>query len=147
MENYKEIHIGSLIKQRVYDLQISMSRICSFFNCTPMDAEKMFNSKDLYTNDILKWSKLLEYDFFRIYTQHLILFSPPNACFSPKKPTGTLPNFRKNIYTKEIINYIIEQITNETKTKQQIIEEYRIPKTTLYKWITKHSKIKNDSRL
>ena len=26
-----------------------------------------------------KWSKILEYDFFRIYSQHLILYAPPSA--------------------------------------------------------------------
>ena len=35
-----------------------------------------------------KWSKILEYDFFRIYTQHLILYAPPSAeTKTRKKPT------------------------------------------------------------
>ena len=50
----------------------------------------------------------------------------------------TFPQFRKNIYTKEIIDFILEQIETKQKTIKQVIEEYKIPKTTLYKWISKY---------
>ncbi len=33
----------------------------------------MYKQKNLDTEMLLKWSKLLEYDFLRIYSQHLIL--------------------------------------------------------------------------
>lgn len=50
-----------------------------------------------------------------------------------------MPQFRKNIYTKEIIYFILEIIQTGEKTKKQVIEDYNIPKTTLYKWIEKYT--------
>ena len=82
---------------------------------------------------------MLEYDFFRIYTQHLILYAPTSAkAENTKKQKPVLPRFRKNIYTKEIIDFVLEQIETKQKTIKQVIEEYKIPKTTLYKWISKY---------
>ena len=109
--------------------------------CTEEEIQEMYTQGNLSTNILLKWSKLLEYDFFRIYTQHLILYSPPSSDVKSEKQTRnktTLPQFRKNIYTKEIIDFILEQIEKKEMTKNQIMERYRIPKTTLYKWISKH---------
>ena len=98
----------------------------------------MYQSKSLDAELLLRWSKLLEYDFFRIYTQHLIFYSPPASIKKDKISNSALPKFRKNIYTKEVIDFILEQLKNNEKTKLQIIEEYRIPKTTLHKWIEKY---------
>jgi hypothetical protein len=124
--NFKNIHIGILINQAVTESGIEMSRICNFFKCKEKEVTEMYQAKSLDTEILLKWSKLLEYDFFRIYTH--------------KK--SSLPQFRKNIYTKEIIDFILEQISNGKMTKNEVIERYRIPKTTLYKWISKYSEIK-----
>ncbi|RZJ43696.1 MAG: hypothetical protein EOO19_12710 [Chryseobacterium sp.] len=44
---------------------------------------------------------------------------------------------RKNIYTKEVIDYLLELITEKRKTIAEVIELYSIPKTTLYKWLRK----------
>ncbi|MDR4953637.1 transposase [Chryseobacterium sp. ES2] len=140
--NFKNIHIGSMVKQRTIELDMDISRICNFFKCTADEVETMFLQEDLPTNILLSWSKLLEYDFFRPYSQHLILFSPPakqNDSEIEKKSTQ-LPQFRKNIYTREVIDFILELVNSHQKTKRQIIDEYRIPKTTLYKWIMKYNK-------
>ncbi|WP_426046660.1 hypothetical protein [Chryseobacterium sp. NFX27] len=93
------------------------------------------------TSFLLKWCKLLKYDFFRIYTQHLLLFSPPSSPHKKEQDRKSeLPQFRKNIYTKIMIEFILELISTGQKTKKQIIDEYQIPKTTLYKWISKYKK-------
>lgn len=69
----KNIHIGSLIKKRVKELDIDTSRIIAFFKTyTEEEIKAQFKSKSILTDDLLKWSKLLEYDFFRIYSQHII---------------------------------------------------------------------------
>ena len=140
--NFKEIHIGKMLKIAVTDCGIEMSRICNSFKCSEETIKKMYQSKSLDTDIVLKWSKLLEYDFFRIYTQHLILYAPPSAIIEKRKTQKskktTLPQFRKKIYTKEIIDFILEQVTTGKMTKNEVIEKYRIPKTTLYKWISKH---------
>lgn len=137
--NFKDIHLGFLIKHKVQELEIETSRICNFIKCSEEDVETMFLQKDLSTDVLLKWSKLLEYDFFRLYTQHLILFSPPGRIPSNKRIVSNLPKFKKNIYTGEIIDFILELINSGEKTKKEIINDYRIPKTTLYKWISKYN--------
>ena len=143
MNNFKSIHIGKMIENTVAESRIEISRICNFFNCTEDEVIEMYQQENLPTDILLKWSKLLQYDFFRMYTQHLILYAPPSANEKRSKKEDkkqTVPQFRKNIYTKEVIDFIIEQIDTEKMTKKQIIERYNIPKTTLYKWISKYKK-------
>ena len=138
--NFKDIHIGYFINQRVTENGIEISRICNFMKCTEKKITEMYQSKSLDTELLLRWSKLLEYDFFRVYSQHLILYAPISADekANQQNVNTSLPQFRKNIYTKEIIDFILEQIEKKEMTKNQIMERYRIPKTTLYKWISKH---------
>lgn len=136
--NFKDIHIGSLIQRSVEENNVEPNRICNFLKCSEEDIEMMYRSKGLDTELLLRWSKLLEYDFFRIFTQHLILFAPSTPVRQDKIVHSVLPQFRKNIYTKEVIDFILELIDTNEKTRSQIIEEYRIPKTTLYKWIEKY---------
>lgn len=139
--NFKIIHIGSLIKQRIIEKEVEISRMSHFMKCEIKDLEDMLLKDSLNTDVLLKWSKLLEYDFFRIYSQHLILYSPPTKIsFNKETELNSLPKFKKNIYTMEMIEYILEIINSNEKTKDQIIQQYRIPKTTLYKWITKYKK-------
>ncbi len=133
---FKNIHIGSLIKKLMIERNVSSDRACIFLNCTKSELLNMYDSESINTDVLLKLSKLLEYDFFRIFSHHLILYAPPSSQ-TPEKETK-LPKFRKNLYTQGIIDFILEQLRTGEKSKSDIIEEYRIPKTTLYKWITKH---------
>lgn len=138
---FKNIHIGTFIKQAVTEAGIDIYRICSFLKYSEDEIEKMYKSKSLDTEILLRWSKLLKYDFFRFYTQHLILYAPQVSKENhSKNEKSGLPQFRKNIYTKEIIEFILELIETKMKSRKQIIEEYKIPKTTLYKWISKYGK-------
>ncbi|CAI8815655.1 transposase [Chryseobacterium sp. IT-36CA2] len=138
---FKNIHIGELIQKRVQETDFSSDRLMSSMKCSDQELAHIYQSKSLDTETLLKWSKLLTYDFFRIYSQHLMLYSPPSSSEyynKTKEKKLQLPEFRKNIYTIEMINFILDLIKTNEKTKQQIIEEYRIPKTTLYKWIRKY---------
>ncbi|QBA19686.1 transposase [Chryseobacterium indologenes] len=137
--DFKKIYIGKMIKEKVTENEIDISRICNFFKFTVGEVEKMYEAQSLDCEILLKWSKLLEYDFFRIYSQHLILYSPPSKGKVKTLTTkSSLPKFRKNIYTKEIIDFVIEQIETGEITRNHVIEKYRIPKTTLFKWINKY---------
>ena len=138
--NFKSIHIGILINKAVTESGIEMSRICNFMKCEEEEVKQIYLQENLSTDILLKWSKLLEYDFFRIYSQHLILYAPVSADNENTKTQKTnLPQFRKNIYTKEIIDFILEQVSSGEMTKTQVMEKYKIPKTTLYKWISKYN--------
>lgn len=137
---FKNIHIGSLILAKWKENNISMERTINFLQMDEIEIEKIFLQKSLDSELLLRWSKLLEYDFFRLYSQHLILYSPPNKnSLGEKKKKLALPQFRKNIYSKELIDFILELIEKGEKTHQQIVDEYRIPKTTLYKWMVKYN--------
>lgn len=136
--NFKEINIGALVMQRVAEQEMGISRICNFFKYTEEEIENMYTQENLSTDILLKWSKLLEYDFFRLYSQHLILYAPPEKQEKQNNKKTTLPQFRKNIYTKDVIDFILEQIRTGEMTKNEVMERYRIPKTTLYKWISKY---------
>ena len=105
----------------------------------------MYKVPSLDTELLLKWSKILDYDFFRLYTQHLILYAPLSAVDEKTKvkKKSSLPQFRKNIYTKEIINFVLEQINTKEMTKTEVMKRYGIPKTTLYKWISKYKNLSN----
>ncbi|MFP3592759.1 transposase [Chryseobacterium sp. SIMBA_038] len=137
--DFKNIHIGNLIEKRVQETNIDIFRICKFLGCEQQDIEKMYASTSIDSNILLRWSKLLEYDFFRIYSQHLLFYSSNQKEMKSKETS--LPQFRKNIYTKEIIDFILDSLKSGEKTKQQIMEGYRIPKTTLYKWISKSDEV------
>ncbi|WP_099767663.1 transposase [Chryseobacterium sp. 52] len=144
---FKNIHLGKMIEEKIAENGVGISRICNFMKLDEQDIQKMLASESIDTGILLKWCKLLEYDFFRTYSQHLILYAPPSGTHynaqKEVKKTG-LPQFKKNIYTREVIDFILEQIESGTKTKNQTIEEYNIPKTTLYKWINKYGKLKKN---
>ncbi|AZA82628.1 transposase [Chryseobacterium lactis] len=147
--NFKEIHIGKLIKIKVEELEINEDRISNFFKLPITEIRLMYDSQNISTDHLLRWCKLLEYDFFRLYSHHLILYAPLSAKSNSKetKSSSSLPVFRKNIYSRELISFILEQIESGEMTKNQVITEYRIPKSTLNKWSLKYSENRSSSEL
>ncbi|WP_294221508.1 transposase [uncultured Chryseobacterium sp.] len=137
--DFKNIHIGKLIQEKVSENEVNILRICNFFKAGEEQIYDMYECHELSTGILLRWSKLLEYDFFRMYSQHLILYAPPKSTDSNTKQNkkSELPQFRKSLYTKEMIDFILEMIETQKKTKLEVIQDYNIPKTTLYKWIEK----------
>lgn len=77
--NFKDIHIGEMIEEGVMESGVEISRICSFLQSSEKEIEKMYKAKSLNSDILLRWSKLLEYDFFRIYSQYLILYAPTTS--------------------------------------------------------------------
>ena len=140
--NFKDIHIGKFIEMKVTECGMQISHICNYFNLEEDDLQKMFSSSYIDCAVLLKWSKLLNYDFFRLYTQHLIFYAPPssNLKLSTDKNNILKSNFRKNIYTQEIIDFILELMEEKKLSRHEIYEKYKIPSTTLYKWISKRKK-------
>ncbi len=139
--NFKDIHIGQLLRSRLEKENLDSDRVCNFLKCSEAEIEVMFTQKEISTDILLKWSKLLKYDFFRLYSHHLILYAPQKKSGDKKvkvSKQSALPQFRKSLYTEEIIMFVLELIFTGQKSKNQVIEEYNIPKTTLYKWIHKY---------
>lgn len=139
--DFKDLHLGKLIQKVTEENEIDTLRISNFLKCSELDIQRMYQSKGLNTEVLLRWSKLLEYDFFRLYSQHLILYSPQTKNEnSPgqKLKKLSLPQFKKNIYTKQVIDFILEEISTGEKTTTQIMDQYNIPKATLYRWMKKY---------
>lgn len=118
--DFQYFHIGSIIKHHIQAEEISEERICSYMKCTEKELKEMLKQKDFSTHLLLRWSKLLEYDLFKLYSQYSSLYDPHIGTKRTNDSKNPFPLFRKNLYTKEII------------------EEYNIPKSTLDKWIVKY---------
>lgn len=139
MNNIKQINIGSEIESVVKQKNIDLERICKFFNLEEEDINAMYAAESLDTEILLKWCKLVKYDFFRVYLAHLQIFAPDATTTKISKPNSTTPevSFKKKIYTPTIKKFILDSIENKTLTKLEAIDKYKIPKTTLYRWINK----------
>ncbi|PWN65431.1 transposase [Chryseobacterium viscerum] len=135
--NIKNIHIGSLIRSKVEEYQIPIERISRFLDKTEDDIEKMYHEQSIDTDVLLKWSKLLKFDFFRFYSGHLILYAPQSKMDNRDSQKKSTMVFRKNIYTQEVKDFILEKIESGVMTANEVVLRYNIPKTTLYKWMKK----------
>ena len=143
--NFKDIHIGSQLKQIVDLNNIQMERILKFFKIQEVEViEAMYEAKSIDTEMLFKWSKLLDYNFFLIYHTHLSLFSSSSSAarLKPNQITEQTQHLqlKKNIYTKEIKDHILNLINTKELTIMQAMSKYNIPKTTIYKWVRKQSK-------
>lgn len=142
--NFKNIQIGKLIELRMKECAISLERAANFLDVNEDEIEGMYREKSLNCEVLLRWSKLLKYDFFRIYSQHLILYAPQ---YTPKditrKVKSSLPQLKKNVYTQEMIFYLVELVDSGKMTCREIQKKYNIPQTTILRWVNKH-KIQND---
>ncbi|GEN74044.1 helix-turn-helix domain-containing protein [Chryseobacterium lathyri] len=138
--DFKNIHIGNCIREQVVQKKVSMERMCNFFKTGEEEIIKMYEKKSMDTDFLLKWSKLIEYDFFRVYVNHLLLYDGISNTKNNKniKQAGDKIIFRKNIYTREIKEFLVGLVTTNQKTVPQIMKEYNIPRTTIYKWLRKH---------
>lgn len=135
--NLKKIHIGKLIEHRMNELQIPYERAEKFLKCSEEEIKIIYEQSSIDTYLLLRWSKLLEYDFFRVFSGHLLLYAPSKNTGTVLPDENKLPVFRKNIYTEEVKSFILEKVTTGQMTPQEVILTYKIPKTTLYKWIKK----------
>lgn len=135
--NLKQIHIGSLVKTKVEELRIPSGRIMNYLHCTEDEIEEMYLKESMETQKLLKWSKLLQFDFFRIYTGHLILYAPPARMQNSIKVQESTLTFRKSVYTEEVKMFMLDKIMTGEMTVNEIVKKYKIPRTTLYKWVKK----------
>lgn len=152
LDNFKNIHIGKLVEQRMKECGVSLERAAAFLKVDEEEVEQMFVQPSVDSHHLLAWSKLLEYDFFRIYTQHLILYSSqdvnkPRREKLAKKNDTSLPVFKKNIYTQEVIEYLLELVESGQKTYRDIQKEYNIPSTTVFRWADKYGKRDGEWRM
>lgn len=139
--DFKDIHIGKLIYQRMQECNVSVERASNFVKISEEEVEDISNQQSLDSAQLLAWCKLLEYDFFRIYCQHLILYAPEDrGKVERQKKTTTLPQFKKNIYSPELIRYLVKLIQEERMSTTEIQLKYNNPATTVFRWVDKYGK-------
>lgn len=148
MQDYKHIHIGHHIKSVAELKELSVARACKFLKCSAADIKDMYSKPSLDSQLLLMWCKLLDYNFFMFYHTHLQLYEPSasSAKFGSKpklknKEEAEEYTFRKNLYSPEIIEWLMNQFENNTLSAQDIIQKYKIPKTTFYRWRKKRNSI------
>jgi hypothetical protein len=122
-----------------------MNEIRIKMGCSTRTLNKMLQSSTLDALVLLKWSKVLRYDFFRLYSSHLMLHHGISNTLSRKTENVEIDGIqiRKNVYTKELIEFLVNKVRNNEMVSSQVITQYGIPKTTFYKWLQKYPKEKN----
>ena len=137
MHDYKDIHIGRHIRKLVELKGVSNSRACMFLKCSVNEIERMYLQKSIDSEMLLKWSKLLEYNLFMFYHSHLQIYSPKASVAKlkvRKKVMNTHYTFKKNLYSPEIIDWILSKIHDKELSVMDVVNKYSIPKTTVYRW-------------
>ncbi len=147
MIDYKKIHIGSHIKKVAEINELSIIRACTFLKCSHQDILDMYNSSTLDSGVLLRWCKLLDYNFFMFYHTHLQLYKPAASTAKlVKKSTDEHHKayvMRKNLYSPELIEWLLHKLDKKELSIKEIIENYNIPKTTIYRWKKKLNNKKN----
>ena len=146
MESLKEIHLGELVKQKVEELNFPLPKLAQYFKCTEEDILELYQQKHLPTDVVLKFCKCLGYNFFRVLSAHVALFVKTGDRNRFNQPAVT-PQFKKNIYTKEIKDFILSILRSKKMNINQIMKEYNLPKTTLYNWINKEMTFEEKNEL
>ena len=148
MLNYKEIHLGNHIKEISKIKNLSVSRACTFLKCNAQEIHEMYEQKSLDSELLLKWCKLLDYNFFMFYHSHLQLYKPSAATTHVAvAEKASLPNpyvFKKNLYSPELIDYILKKLDDNVLSIGEVIKLYNIPRTTIYRWVKKRNHRKSE---
>jgi hypothetical protein len=138
----RNIHIGAIINEVIQIKKISIDELKIKMGCTTRILNKYLDSKTMDSSTLLKWSKVLKYDFFRLYSSHLMLHHGISNTLSNKMVDVQVEgiHIRKNVYTKELIEFLVNKVNSKEMSISQVISTYGIPKTTFYKWLQKYSK-------
>ena len=87
-----DIHIGEEINKRVKLFIITRKCIMITFRCNDEKINRMYNSKDLKTDILMKWSLLLNYNFFELY----------NNAFNKMKENGKVKQYNELFYDENV---------------------------------------------
>lgn len=65
------LHIGKLIRKRMEEQQISIVWLAKHLSCSRTNVYKLLNKYSLDTEILAKISKLLDFDFFSLYSEKI----------------------------------------------------------------------------
>jgi DNA-binding Xre family transcriptional regulator len=67
---HKELHIGKLIKAELARQGRTITWLTAQLGCSRQNAYKIFNRKWIYTDLLLKICDILDYDFFKCFSDY-----------------------------------------------------------------------------
>jgi len=67
---HKELHIGKLIKAELARQGRTITWLAAQLGCSRQNAYKIFNRKWIYTDLLLKICDILDYDFFKCFSDY-----------------------------------------------------------------------------
>ena len=67
----KLVHIGTLIRKTLKSKHKTVVWFANELSCSRTNVYKIFSKQSIDTFDLLRISKILEYDFFEVYSQEL----------------------------------------------------------------------------
>ena len=65
----ESIHIGHIIRNKLKESQITVVEFSAKLNCNRTNVYNIFNRPSIDTDLLLRISKILQYDFFKLYSQ------------------------------------------------------------------------------
>ena len=65
----KNIHIGHVIHAKVKDKGITVTEFAQKINCNRTNIYNIFTRQSIDTDLLLRISQVLDYDFFKLYSQ------------------------------------------------------------------------------
>ena len=63
------LHIGQEIKEKIKEQGMTVVGFSSRLSCTRANVYKIFEKKSIDTDLLLRISKILDYDFFQLYSK------------------------------------------------------------------------------
>jgi hypothetical protein len=136
----RNISIGLIITRIMEEKEFSVDELRLKLGITTSSLNELLSSNSIDTILLLKISKALRYDFFRLYSSHLMLHYGISSSVSRTKSKVDIEGvqIRKNVYTKELIFHLIKKVRTNKMSIKDVILKYGIPKTTFYKWLQKY---------
>ena len=139
-----KIHIGELIKKKLEESGMDKTVFAHRIKKSYPTTLNIFKKRSIKTDDLLKISKVLKYDFFRVYSAEIQLTCPKatnnvrqSAMSKGEATDTTLPRFKKNLYSNEFIDNLVKEINEGKLSRYEAMKKYELPKTTLYRWCRK----------
>lgn len=65
------LHMGNLIRQRMKEKQISVVLMAKYLSCSRNNVYKLLNKYSMDTEVLAKISRLLDFDFFALYSREI----------------------------------------------------------------------------
>lgn len=90
--NIMSIHIGKAIQEKVKKNNVSRREIMLAFKCSDEKINRMYHSSEVKTNDLMKWSLLLNYNFFELY----------NNAFNKMNKNGKVRQYNELFYDENV---------------------------------------------